>query len=137
MGVMNFHKAADVDGILKFIRPVIAEKINTSKYGISIEVKNQQKQRTTPQNKYLWEVYSHIVEFYEQTGFIPDNLPVRYINKDFIHAYFKSRFDVVSTRNLNTVDFGKYVDSIQLLMVEQTKGEYTPIYPDEPFEATD
>jgi hypothetical protein len=38
---------------------------------------------------------------------------------------------------MNTVDFCGYTDKIQLLMTEQTKGEYDPIYPEQPFQTMD
>ena len=136
MAEMNFHKAADVEGIIRFILPVIQEKLNKSKYGISIDVRNQQRNRTTEQNKYLWAIYKHIVEFYTETGFIPDNLNIHFINSDFLHEYFKARFDITHSSKLTTVEFCNYTDSIQHLMIEQTHGEYTPIYPpEELFEA--
>lgn len=135
MSMMNFHKAADIEGIIKFIRPVIAEKLKYSKYGISIDVRNQQRNRTTDQNKYLWAIYSHIVDFNHETGFMPDNLDTKlsYLTSDFLHFYFKARFDVKETKKLSTVYFAQYTDSIQQLMIEQSNGEYSPIYPDEPF----
>jgi hypothetical protein len=137
MSTMYFAQFADVDGIIRMIRPKISALIANSPRGITIDVKKAQRNRTTEQNRYLFAIYRHIVEFYEQTGFIPDNLPINGINSDFLHQYFKARFDVKETKNMNTVDFCGYTDKIQLLMIEQTKGEYDPIYPEEPFQTMD
>ena len=131
MAEMNFYKAADIESIITFIRPVIKEKLSKSKNGISIDIRNQQRNRTTEQNKYLWAIYKHIVEFYTETGFIPDNLNVHFINSDFLHHYFKARFDIIRSSKLSTFEFCQYTDSIQHLMIEQSHGEYTPIYPPE------
>ena len=92
------------------------------------ETKNK---RTTEQNKWLWAVYKHIVLFWTDTGFMPDNLDkkLKFINSDILHCWFKCRFDVKTTTKLSTEDIGKYIDKIQNLMVEQTDGEYEPIYP--------
>lgn len=137
MSTMYFSQFADVDGIINLIRPKIAALIANSPRGIMIDVKKAQRNRTTEQNRYLFAIYKHIVEFYNQTGFIPDNLPINGINSDFLHQYFKARFDVKETKNMNTVDFCGYTDKIQLLMTEQTKGEYDPIYPEQPFQTMD
>jgi hypothetical protein len=137
MSTMYFAQFADVDGIIRMIRPKISALIANSPRGITIDVKKTQRNRTTEQNRYLFAIYKHIVEFYNQTGFIPDNLPINGINSDFLHQYFKARFDVKETKNMNTVDFCGYTDKIQLLMIEQTKGEYDPIYPEEPFQTMD
>ena len=134
---MYFTQFADVDGIIRMIRPKISALIANSPRGITIDVKKTQRNRTTEQNRYLFAIYKHIVEFYNQTGFIPDNLPINGINSDFLHQYFKARFDVKETKNMNTVEFCAYTDKIQLLMIEQTKGEYDPIYPEEPFQTMD
>lgn len=137
MSTMYFSQYADVDGIIRMIRPKISALIANSPRGITIDVKKTQRNRTTEQNRYLFAIYKHIVEFYNQTGFIPDNLPINGINSDFLHQYFKARFDVKETKNMNTVDFCGYTDKIQLLMTEQTKGEYDPIYPEQPFQTMD
>ena len=137
MSAMYFAQFADVDGIIRMIRPKISALIANSPRGITIDVKKTQRNRTTEQNRYLFAIYKHIVEFYNQTGFIPDNLPINGINSYFLHQYFKARFDVKETKNMNTVDFCGYTDKIQLLMTEQTKGEYDPIYPEEPFQTMD
>ena len=137
MSTMYFSQFADVDGIINLIRPKISALIANSPKGIQIDVKKQQRNRTTEQNRYLFAIYKHIVEFYEQTGFIPDNLPVNNLTTDFLHQYFKARFDVKASSAMNTVDFCGYTDKIQLLMTEQSKGEYDPIYPEQPFQTMD
>lgn len=134
MSGMYFSQYADVDGILKMIKPKIQALLQNSTYGIMIDIKKNQRIRTDKQNNYLWAIYKNIVEFYEKTGFIPDNLPVRRINSHFLHEYFKALFDVSTSRTLTTKEFCEFTDKIQLLMTEQTKGEYDPIYPEEPFE---
>lgn len=126
-----FHKAADIEGIIKTIKPKIKALLNECKYGISIEIEELKKTRTDAQNKLLWAVYKHIVDFWSTTGFIIDDLNIRYINSNFIHGYFKARFDIKSTKKLTTIEFMNYVDGIQNIMIEQTKGEYDPIYIEE------
>lgn len=127
---MFFPQGATADKILIFIKPKLEAVLNDSNKGIDIDIKKHTKNRTKEQNDYLWAIYSNIVKFKEKTGFIPDELPVKFINSDFLHEYFKARFDIETTTKLTTTEFSWYVDSIQNLMVEQTKGRYEPIYPE-------
>lgn len=131
---MNFPKSANIDGILAFIRPTIEQVLNSAKYGVTVDVRPQVRKRSLEQNSYLWSVYSNIVKFWEQTGFMPDGLKLNYINSDFLHEYFKARFDIKSTTKLTTAEFCEYTDKIQHLMTEQSKGNYDPIYPDQPLQ---
>lgn len=135
MSTMYFAQFANVDGIIKLIQPKIKMLLQDSPNGISIDIKKYQRNRTNEQNRYLWAVYKHIAQYHlDNPKFKIDNLPVRFINSDFLHIYLKARFDVKETKNLNTVEFSQYVDNIQLLMTEQTKGNYDPIYPEQPFQ---
>lgn len=133
---MYFNKQYPVNHILELIKPKLEAVLNNpkNKLGVKIDIKAMSKNRTIPQNSYMWAVYDHIVKFCETTGFIPDSLPVRFVNSDFLHAYFKSRFNVPTTTKLSTIEIMEYCDSIQLLMTEQSFGEYEPIYPEERFQ---
>lgn len=48
---MFFHKAADIDGILKYIRPKLEAVLQNSKYGVDIEIKKHSHPRSLKQNK--------------------------------------------------------------------------------------
>ncbi len=131
---MFFHKSASIDGILELIKPKLAAVLNNASYGIDIDIKNHVKTRSIEQNRYLWGIYKHIVEFWNETGFVPDGLKLRFITSDFLHEYFKARFDLKTTTKMSTAEFMNYTDGIQQLMLEQTKGVYEPIYPDEHYQ---
>ena len=131
---MFFAQCADINGIWKIIQPKISALLQNSPNGINIDIKKYQRNRSLEQNKYLWAIYKHIVEFHNQTGFIPDELPLKFVDENFLHEYFKARFDVKKTSKLNTAEFCTYTDKIQLLMTEQSKGEYDPIYPEQPLQ---
>ena len=92
---MFIPQSASINGILAYLKPVIEATLNSSQFGIDIEVKK-----------------------------------VRFLNSDLLHEYFKARFDVKTTTKMTTADFSTYTDSIQLLMTEQSGGEYQPIYPE-------
>lgn len=63
-----------------------------------------------------------------------DGLKLRFLSSEFLHEYFKARFDLKTTTKLSTAEFMNYTDSIQNLMLEQTFGHYDPIYPEERFQ---
>ena len=134
MSSMYFAQYMKVDEILSLIKPKITALMHSGINGIVIDIKKNQRKRTVEQNKYLWAIYKNIVDFYNETGFIPDDLKVKTINSDFLHEYFKARFDVKETKKLTTVEFCEYTDKIQLLMTEQSKREYDPIYPEQPLQ---
>ncbi len=131
---MFFHKSADINGILELIKPKLTCILSNCKWGIDVTITEHQKNRSLEQNKYMWAVYKHIFKFWEETGFIIDNLPLKKICSNFLHEYFKARFDLKTTTNLSTTEFIAYLDGIQQLMIEQTQGHYDPIYPEERFQ---
>ena len=131
---MYFPVGSDINGILRFIAPKLQAVLNGAKYGVDIDIKNHVRNRTLEQNRYLYAIYKHIVEFCDQYKFMPDNLNIRFINSDFLHEYFKARFDVKTTTKMSTKEFTEYTDKIQLLMIDQTKGLYDPIYPEDRFQ---
>ena len=132
---MFFAQCADINGILRIIQPKISALLQNSPNGISIDIKKYQRNRSLEQNKYLWAVYKHIVQYHlDNPKFRIDDLPVRFVNSDFLHLYLKARFDIKETKTLTTAEFTQYVDNIQLLMTEQTKGNYDPIYPEQPLQ---
>lgn len=128
---MHFQNYIPVDTILEAIKGNISAMLPTSKWGIDITIKPHSKQRTVEQNRLLWEIYNHIVRFYEDTGFVIDGLRLKFLNADFLHAYFKVRFGLKSSAKLNTQEFSEYIGKIQKEMVEQSNGMYEPIIPED------
>lgn len=131
---MFFHKSADINSILELIKPKLAAVLKSTPYGVDIDIKKHTKTRSVDQNRYLFAIYKHIVEFWQETGFIIDGLKLRFLSSEFLHEYFKARFDLKTTTKLSTAEFMNYTNSIQNLMLEQTFGHYDPIYPEERFQ---
>jgi hypothetical protein len=127
---MYFPQNSTAEKILTFIKPKLEAVLDGANNGVDIDIKKHVKNRSLEQNNYLWGIYANIVKFFETTGFVPDGLQVKFINSDFLHAYFKARFDVKTTTKMTTAEFAQYTDKIQNLMLEQSKGEYEPIYPE-------
>lgn len=100
--------------------------------GVDITIKEHKNKRTLPQNRLLWLTYNNIVLFWTQTGFMPDNLQnhLKFINAEIIHEWFKCKNNIKTTTKLSTKELSDYIESINKDMIEQTYGEYMPIYPE-------
>lgn len=94
------------------------------------------KQRSLEQNRYMWAVFENIAMFYFNTGFMPDNLhnSLKFFNKDIAKMWFCAKYDIKHTSGINTKEMVDFIDRVQQDMVEQTKGEYVPIIPDDKWE---
>ena len=100
-----------------------------SKYGIDIEIKAHKKIRSCQQNRYLMAVMQAVVEFYQRTGFKPDNLADWTMRTDVLKEFWKARFGITETHKLSTKEFCEFIDNIQLEMVNQSGVEYESIIP--------
>ena len=97
--------------------------------GIELSLRARKKRRSVQQNRYLMAVMQNIVQFYQETGFRPDDIPDWAMRTDVLKEFFKHRFGVPHTRKLSTKEFGEFVDKIQHMMLEQSNGEYEVIIP--------
>ena len=101
--------------------------------GLDVEIKPHVRPRSWNQNRFLHAICARVVAFWHETGFMPDGMSkkIRFINSDFVKEYFKARFDVKSTAKMSTKECYDFCEKVQLLMVEQSGGQYEPIYPPE------
>jgi hypothetical protein len=99
---------------------------------IKIEFEVYRQTRTLQQNKYMWSVFQHIADFYQETGFMPDGLEknLKFFNKDVAKVWFSAKYDIHHTSTTNTKEMVDFIDAVQNDMIQQTKGEYEPIYPE-------
>ena len=99
---------------------------------IKIDFEVYRQTRTLQQNKYMWSVFQHISDFYQETGFMPDNLEkhLKFVNKDVLKVWFCAKYDIHHTSTTNTKEMVDFIDKVQADMIQQTKGEYEPIYPE-------
>jgi hypothetical protein len=99
---------------------------------IKIEFEVYHPKRSQQQNKYMWSVFQHIADFYQETGFMPDGLEknLKFFNKDVAKVWFSAKYDIHHTSTTNTKEMVDFIDSVQNDMIQQTKGEYEPIYPE-------
>jgi hypothetical protein len=103
----------------------------TAQHGIDIMILPHKKQRTYRQNQFLAAILQNIIRFYQVSGFAVDGLPQWAMSDMVLREYFKQKFGVASTAKLSTAEFGQYCDQIQQLMIKQSRGNYTPIIPDD------
>ena len=100
---------------------------------VKVEFEVYHKTRSQEQNRYMWSVFQHIVDFYHDTGFMPDNLQshLKFFNKDVAKMWFCAKYDMKHTSCSNTKEMVNFIDRVQRDMIEQTQGEYEPIIPDD------
>ncbi len=100
------------------------------KNGIDIEIKPHRNQRSNQQNRFLMAIMVAVVRFYHETGFMPAGLSGWAMRTDILKEYYKSRFGIGSTSKLDTAAFGRFIDSIQQSLVEESQGQWEILQPD-------
>lgn len=104
--------------------------IGFCKHGYDVELKPHKQSRSNQQNRFLMAILVALVRFYHETGFMPSGLSAWAMRTDILKEYYKARFGVVSTAKLDTGAFGRFIDSIQQSLVEESKGEWEVLEPD-------
>jgi hypothetical protein len=133
---MYFPQATSPEMIQKYVIAQAAAMMPDAKYGLDIEICQHKKQRTYRQNQFLAAIIDHIVRFCQETGHCVDGLSSHAMRADLLREWFKGKYSVRTTTKLSTKEFAEYCDHIQQDMVEQTRGEYEPIIPDDQMWAT-
>ena len=124
--IITVKTKQDIPDTIKLVAETLYKNINSCHKGINIVLKKQTGTRTIEQNKLLWAIYNHIIAFFADTGFIIDRLPLYFLTPDFLHEYFKIRFNVASTANLSIDQFTNFINGIETEMTRQSHGAYTP-----------
>ena len=125
---MKIYRLDDLGNSLKLVEKQ-ARTILESGKPVDVCCSVVKKHRTNQQNRYLFKLYEHLLEFYEQTGFMIDGLRFKFYTKDFLHEYLKARFDVGTTTKMTTEQFTNFVDKIQNEWMLQSGGEYEYFFP--------
>lgn len=125
---MKIYRLDDLGNSLKLVEKQ-ARTILESGKPVDVCCSVVKKHRTNQQNRYLFKLYEHLLDFYKQTGFMIDGLRFKFYTKDFLHEYLKARFDVGTTTKMTTQQFTEFVDNIQNEWMEQTGGEYEYFFP--------
>lgn len=125
---MKIYRLDDLGNSLKLVEKQ-ARTILESGKPVDVCCSVVKKKRTNQQNRYLFKLYEHLLDFYKQTGFMIDGLRFKFYTKDFLHEYLKARFDVGTTTKMTTQQFTEFVDAIQNEWMEQTSGEYEYFFP--------
>ena len=125
---MKIYRLDDLENSLRLVEKQ-ARTILESGKPVDVCCSVVKKHRTNQQNRYLFKLYEHLLEFYEQTGFMIDGLRFKFYTKDFLHEYLKARFDVGTTTKMTTQQFTEFVDAIQNEWMTQSGGEYEYFFP--------
>jgi hypothetical protein len=124
---MYFPKGTSQEAIAKAVNLKLNAMLMSAKVGVDVEIKEHKTSRSLEQNRFLWSVYDHIVQFSRDTGYMPDNIQLPFLTSELLHSYFKIRFNAKSTTRMSTQEFSEYIDGIQALVCEQSSGEYEPL----------
>lgn len=125
---MKIYRLDDLGNSLKLVEKQ-ARTILESGKPVDVCCSVVKKKRTNQQNRYLFKLYEHLLDFYKQTGFMIDGLRFKFYTKDFLHEYLKARFDVGTTTKMTTQQFTEFVDAIQNEWMTQSGGEYEYFFP--------
>lgn len=124
-----------IEELNEFIEKAIFQAKSIISFGKEVKMTCEiyRKKRSMKQNRYMWAVFENISNFYKDTGFMPDNLEKRlkFFNKDIAKTWYCAKFGIMHTSLLNTKEMVEFLDKVQFEMIEQSSGEYQPIYPDE------
>ena len=123
------------DSALRIIGQKLEAMRAAAPLGFEVEIRPYKKHRTNQQNKLYWAVIENIMRFCIETGFRPQLIGVRprFMNRELLGELVKAHFEIKSTSKLSTAEFGKFIDELQLMITEQSRGNYNPIIPDEQF----
>lgn len=94
------------------------------KNGILVDIKPYRKPRSNEQNRFLMAIMQEIVRFYHDTGFMPEGCQRWMMRVDILKEFYKAKLGIEHTSKLSTAEFTKFIDAIQLELVEQTHGEW-------------
>lgn len=118
---------------LQQIQSWIATQYNAlgmQKNGYDVELKPHRNKRSNQQNRFLMAILVKLVQFYQETGFMPSGLSHWAMRTDILKEYYKARFGIGSTSNLDTSAFKKFTDDIQHSLILESHGNWEILEPD-------
>ena len=127
---MFFKSGTPYREIQNWITVQLPAVYQASKNGIDVEIKPHKNQRSNQQNRFLMAILVALVRFHQETGFIPAGLSAWAMRTDVLKVYYKHRFGVGASSKLDTQAFGRFIDSIQQSLVEESNGQWEILTPD-------
>lgn len=127
---MFFKSTTPYREIQNWITVQLPAVYQSSKNGIDIEIKPHRNKRSNQQNRFLMAIMVALVRFCNETGYIPAGLCHWVIQPTVLKEYWKGRYGLTTTKNIDTAAFGKFIDFIQRTLVEETAGEWEVLQPD-------
>jgi hypothetical protein len=121
---MFFKQDATISEIFSWAQDQITAVRPVSKHGIIVDIKPYKKPRSNEQNRFLMVIMQELVRFYHETGYVVPGLPNYLMRAEVLKEYFKGRYGIESTKNLDTAEFTKFIDWVQTTLVEETNGEW-------------
>lgn len=130
LATMFFNSSTPCSEIQRWISVQLPAVVSAAKNGVDVDIRPHKTQRSNQQNRFLMAIMVALVRFYHETGFLPSGLSPWAMRTDILKEYWKSRLGVVSTSKLDTSAFGRFIDGIQRILVEETSGEWEILQPD-------
>lgn len=121
---MFFNANTPLEEIKSWIDKQLPATHMASKNGIDISIAPHKSLRSLDQNRFLMVVLTAITRFYHETGYICPDLKAWEMRPTILKEYFKDRYGIEHTRTLDTAEFTKFIDFIQMTMVEETGGNW-------------
>ena len=100
------------------------------KNGYDVEIKPHRNKRSNQQNRFLMVIMVALVRFCHETGYVPAGLCHWVLDPLVLKAYWKGRYGITTTKNMESAAFGRFIDFIQRTLVEETAGEWEVLQPD-------
>lgn len=104
--------------------------LGVQKNGYDVELKPHRNKRSNQQNRFLYAILVAIMKLHHETGFIPSKCGEYNMDVESLKIYWKKRYGVSKTSKLDSIAFGKFIDWIQLTLVEETNGFWEILEPD-------
>lgn len=130
LATMFFNSSTPCSEIQRWISVQLPAVVSAAKNGIDVDIRPHKTQRSNQQNRFLMAIMVALVRFYHETGYIPTGLSKYVMKPTILKEYWKGRYGLEHTKHLDTVAFGRFIDFIQLTLVEETSGEWEILQPD-------
>lgn len=121
---MFFRANTPLEEIKSWIDKQLPATHAASKNGIEVNIFPHKSMRSLDQNRFLMVIVTAIAKMHHETGYVCPGLQPWAMQPAILKEYFKHRYGIEHTSKLDTAEFTKFVDFIQMTMVEETQGNW-------------
>ena len=121
---MFFRSNTPLEEIKSWIDKQLPAVHAAAKNGIEVNIFPHKSLRSCEQNRFLMVVITTIAKLHHETGYTCPGLQAWAMQPEILKAYWKHRYGIEYTSKLDTAEFTKFIDFIQMTMVEETGGNW-------------